>query len=860
MFEPKRKVLELWGDYWNLKFPCIKDKWIGLLIGVDNIRSIMSLEYRYGPEGGPDAVRTPLGWSLCGPWRGNCDVVSNTPISMHVHSCDEHIETDKDLMSPIDFVKETELKINHSSEDRIAYARMKKSIKTVNGHFELPLLWRHENSHLPDNRNIAEKRLNSLKGRLVKDKALHERYTAEMQKYIDEEYAEIVSEKNDDVSTVIWYLPHHSVMNPKKPDKVRIVFDCAAELHGQSLNKALLQGPDLTNSLVAVLIRFREKRIAIVADIRSMFHQVKVPSENRDVLRFLWWTDGKLNSKPSTYRMTVHLFGAISSPSCAAFCLKQAVLGYGHDYSEQARKAVDKNFYVDNFLISCSSADSGKRLIAEVKQMLQKAGFELTKWISNNNDVISSLPKEQRGLANKSLPRSKNAAERVLGVLWDIEDDEFRFIVDIPEKPLTKRGILSMMHSLYDPLGFVAPVLIEAKSLLRGIKNRGWDETISEDERQCWKRWLDSLNHLKNLRVKRSFQNSENVIRYELHHFVDASMTALGAASYLRTVDLDMNFDCCFVLGKSYLAPLGLTIPKLELSAALTAARLDEMLRKELTIPIEESHFWSDSKAVLMSIRNSQKKFPVYVANRLAEIENLTSTENWHYIPSQINPADEVSRGISAKRLVKSGKWLTGPDFLYKSQDQWPTEEKTTLTVAAVTDKQVLSSVDKLIKRYSSWHRLKVATAWLLRYGKYLKLKVAKNPMGEIQKEIATYLTKSELETAENQLIKYEQRARLPRLFLALKEEKDLNKSKCSKGLIDNNPQLVNGMIRLNGRIGKAPVAYETRYPCVLPFDSSLTNLIIEEYHLRTGHSAGVLNIFIVVAHFCFENTPWLTS
>ena len=122
-------------------------------------------------------------------------------------------------------------------------------------------------------------------------------------------------------------------------------------------------------------------------------------------------------------------------------------------------------------------------------------------------------------MANKSLSGSKNAAEKVLGVLWDIEDDEFRFIVDIPEKPLTKRGILSMIHSLYDPLGFVAPVLIEAKSLLRGMKNRGWDKTIFEDERQCWKRWLDSLNHLKDFRVKRSFQNSENVIRYELHHF-----------------------------------------------------------------------------------------------------------------------------------------------------------------------------------------------------------------------------------------------------------------------------------------------------------------------------------------------------
>ena len=199
----------------------------------------------------------------------------------------------------------------------------------------------------------------------------------------------------------------------------------------------------------------------------------------------MWWTDGKLNSKPSTYRITFHLFGAISSPSCAAFGLKQAVLEYGYDYSEQACKAADKNFYVDDFLISWSSADFRKSLIAKVKQMLQEAGFELTKWISNNNDVIFSFLEEQRRLANKSLPGSKNAAKRVLGVLWDIKDDEFRFIDDIPEKPLTKRGILSMMHSLYDPLVFVAPVLIETKLLLRGMKNRGWDETISEDERQC---------------------------------------------------------------------------------------------------------------------------------------------------------------------------------------------------------------------------------------------------------------------------------------------------------------------------------------------------------------------------------------
>lgn len=118
-----------------------------------------------------------------------------------------------------------------------------------------------------------------------------------------------------------WYIPHHGIYHPHKPGKIRVVFDCLARFHETSLNDHLLTGPDLTNTLVGVLCRFRKGRIAIMCDIERMFHQFHVAKEHQDYLRFLWWDDGNLDSKPSVYRIKVHLFGAASSPGCSNFGL-----------------------------------------------------------------------------------------------------------------------------------------------------------------------------------------------------------------------------------------------------------------------------------------------------------------------------------------------------------------------------------------------------------------------------------------------------------------------------------------------------------------------------------------------------------
>jgi hypothetical protein len=193
------------------------------------------------------------------------------------------------------------------------------------------------------------------------------------------------------------------VYHPKKPDKIRVVFDCSAEFKGESLNRHLLQGPDLTNNLVGVLIRFRQERTAIMCDIESMFHQVHVNAEHRNLLRFLWWPDGDVNREPVEYRMTVHLFGATSSPGCANIGLKTTADKYKEEFGNAAASFVRHDFYVDDGLKSVPSPSEAIDLITKTKGLCERGGFRLHKLVSNSKEVLQSFPPEERASGIKDL-------------------------------------------------------------------------------------------------------------------------------------------------------------------------------------------------------------------------------------------------------------------------------------------------------------------------------------------------------------------------------------------------------------------------------------------------------------------------
>lgn len=203
-------------------------------------------------------------------------------------------------------------------------------------------------------------------------------YVTFMENMIEKGFAEKVKQSASSSSDIeqrnVWYIPQHGVYHPKTPTKIRVVFDCAAEFKGESLNKHLLQGPDLTNTLTGVLNRFRQEQVGIMCDIESMFY---VPEEYRDLLRFLWWEDGDFSKDPIEYRMTVHLFGATSSPGCANFALKKTAQDNERELGSAAADFLRNDFYVDDGLKSCATIEEANHLIKSVKEMCRRGGFNL---------------------------------------------------------------------------------------------------------------------------------------------------------------------------------------------------------------------------------------------------------------------------------------------------------------------------------------------------------------------------------------------------------------------------------------------------------------------------------------------------
>jgi len=217
------------------------------------------------------------------------------------------------------------------------------------------------------------------------------------------------------------------------------------------------------NILTGVLTRFRKYEVAIIADIEAMFHQVKVAPHDCDSLRFLWWPEGNMSLNNTPHWMKVHIFGANSSPSCTSFCLRQAAVDYGADYEMFIATAAEENFYVNDCLISVPDIERGIQNVEEFSSILSRAGFHLTKWLSNNHQVLSTVPEDERANSVQINTLDNELHDRVSGVQWNVASDEFKFIVALQMQPQTRRGILSSVNSLFDALGFLSPVILEAR-------------------------------------------------------------------------------------------------------------------------------------------------------------------------------------------------------------------------------------------------------------------------------------------------------------------------------------------------------------------------------------------------------------
>ncbi|KAK0144244.1 hypothetical protein N1851_017386 [Merluccius polli] len=651
-----------------------------LLLGRDIIRAHKVRSQVNGPHDAPYAQCLDLGWVIIGdvcltgahkPTVNSfkTSILENgrpsflTPCENRIHvrggftnTCPpcEKTQTKDDVGKLIFKQRADDDKLAFSIEDQDFLDIMNREFhKDETNNWVAPLPFRSTRQRLPNNRGQAVRRLMSLRRTLKKNTEMKDHYVEFMEKMFSKSNAEHAPPIS--AGQECWYLPSFGIYHPQKQGKIWIVFDSSAQCNNVSLNDVLLKGPDLNNTLVGVLIRFRLEPFAVMADVEQMFYNFTVDEEYRDYLRFLWFQNHNLDGDIAEFRMRVHVFGNCPSPSVAIYGLKRTAIEGEEEYGNDARMFVERHFYVDDGLKSFSSETGAIDVLRRTQKMLAQSNIRLHKISSNSSTITGAFLDEDlaTGLQGLDLGQSTPSMQRTLGLGWDLSTDLFRFQVATREKPFTKRRVLSAINSLFDPLGFAVPVSIEGRAILRDISSDicDWDEQLPKEKQDMWERWKDSLKHLQHLSTPRMYTSisASAAQRKEVIIFCDASTKAVGAVAYLKLTNADGNSEVGFLFGRARLAPKpDITIPRLELCAAVLAVEVAELVQEELDTDVDEVNFFTDSKVVLGYIFNEKRRFYVYVHNRVLRIRRSTQAHQWHFVATHLNPADHSHESIAS--------------------------------------------------------------------------------------------------------------------------------------------------------------------------------------------------------------------
>lgn len=745
-------------------------------------------------------------------------------------------------------------KVAPSIEDRhfIQLMNREMCINDANS-WVAPLPFRTPRPRLPNNREQALSRFTSLCRTLDRKPVMKSQFLTFMQKILDQDHAELAPPLCE--GEECWYLPSFGVYHPRKPDQIRVVFDSSASHQGISLNDVLLKGPDLNNGLLGVLMRFRREQVAIMADIEQMFHSFIVREDHRNFLRFLWFKDNDTTKEVVEYRMKVHVFGNRPSPAVAIYGLRRAALHGEDEFGEDAKQFIYRDFYVDDGLKSLPSATAAINLLKAAQDMLGASNLRLHKIASNCPAVMEAFPStdQAKDLRDLDLDIDSPPVQRSLGLSWDLSKDVFTFRVGSSEKPFTRRGVLATINSLFDPLGLVAPVIIQGKHLLRQLTMdiSDWDAPLSADKKAEWIIWRNSLQSLEQLEIPRAYTIAclSGAQHTAVHIFSDASVKAIAAVAYLKVVDGEGKCHIGFIIGKAKLAPTSVhTVPRLELGAAVLAVEIAELIASELDIDLSHLHFYVDSKVVLGYINNETRRFYVYVSNRVERIRKSTRPDQWHYVPTSQNPADIATRSVPAAQLSDT-IWFTGPDLLRHSEKSITTEEEYDLidpdtdvevrchTATATESHRGLGS--HRFERFSTWQSLVRGIASLIHVVQSFGAeKNSGNQECSGWHHCLKPYTADALAHAKTTIIGCVQKEAYQTEMSCLEKGEAIPKNSPLRKL---NPIFDDHhLLRIGGRLQHAPLDIEERHPLIIPGRNHIATLLITHYHERVKHQGRV--------------------
>ena len=855
-----------------------------LLLGRDVLRVHKVREQINGPHDAPFAQRLDLGWVIVGdvclggahrrsqvntfktsilengrptylvPCTSKVQVKENfncLPLSTNLTTRHSLTDAGESLGQAVFHQSASDHQLAPSMEDLSFLQLMEdECYQDSSNSWVAPLPFRSPRQRLPNNRDYAYRRLSSLRRTLEKRPKMKAQYFEFMEKLFVNQHAEVAPPLPEDQEC--WFLPSFGVYHPRKPEQIRVVFDSSAPFEGISLNDVLLTGPDLNNSLLGVLLRFRKELVAVTADIQHMFHCFVVREDHRDYLRFLWYRDNNPSNDIIDYRMCVHVFGNSPSPAVAIYGLRRAAKQGEVDFGSDTRQYVERDFYVDDGLKSFSTEAEAICVIKRAQEMLAASNLRLHKIASNRPAVIEAFPPEDRAKEIKDLNFLTDdlPLQRSLGVSWNIATDTFTFQISNDEKPYTRRGVLSMVNSLYDPLGFVAPVTIQGRLLLRELSKQAedWDSLLPGDMEGEWTTWKTSLQDLQKLQIPRpysSFSLSDAQDK-ELFVFSDASVKAISAVVYLKLTTEDGKSKVSFVFGKARLAPQPeITVPRLELCAAVLAVEIAELVVEEMDLNFDRITYYSDSKVVLGYIHNQARRFYVYVNNRVQRIRQSSSPEQWRYVPTEHNPADHGSRSVAAASLSTT-TWLSGPAFLQNPSPHFSEPKETFDLINPLTDTEIRPLITtsatevskdlmstKRFERFSAWSTLMASVARLIHIARSFAQPTLDNTCHGWH-ICGTGPTEKELEKAKVLVIKSVQHECFLKELNCIARGQNLPSQSSLRKLrpvVDSN-----GLLRVGGRITQSELGMEETNPIIIPGRHRLATLLVCQHHDVVKH------------------------
>ncbi|KAG5667016.1 hypothetical protein PVAND_015018 [Polypedilum vanderplanki] len=853
----------------NVPFPSYDTQKPQILLGLPHASYMTSLTTVLGKKNEPIASFTRLGWTVYGnkqPTPLCRPIIDSKFINFTCCEIPENEVSNDDLLKYIRHYNSLEnIGISHkdastlSSEDQLAEKMIEDSIifRHHKKRYEVGLLWAKQNDSMPDNYDEAVIRLISTENRLKK---------LNMVDYVDKQFKQqladglLIETTREEVNKyprrnyVYGFLTFNKNKNPPKP---RWVNDTAARYKGVALNTKLLKGPDSLVPLPLAMCALREGRYAFQADVQSQFNQVLLKEEDQ-YSQLTLWRNCETNLPPRIYRQTRVIFGPSCSPAVTSAVRVKHARACAFEFPKAADVA-EYQMYVDDAPESCDTVEEAVKIAKDLITMFERISWPLIEFQSNSQELLDRLPSEN--VSKKTTNLVTNDGDeyitKVLGIFWKPRPDVYVFRVN-DDKMIkkcidqgympTKREMLGTVMKFFDPTGMISPFRIRGQIIMQKVWKAGTDWKKKPPKEICdeFTSWLKDFDNVTRLEIPRPYaQVSLKESKLTLHVFVDAGSEAYAAAVYIR-IEHKTNISVRLVASKARVAPVKyVSIPRLELMSALLGARLFTSVKQwHRRLNFIDYACWVDSDIVFKWIRSPHLPRTTFTAPRITEIQELTSADRWFHVPSEKNVADFATKNRQMNYSDANHQFYNGPDFLYKSEIEWPKQvesvnfpiDSISLVVKPLVGaKPLLAGVMKQIsaKIRGNWTNYVTVVAIALRFTDYiLRHKQAdQRQRGRI--------TGDEFQRAENYIIGLVQRATYPAEFHRLKLGRNVSATSPIASLSPVYCVKTN-LIRATTRLS-SNFPNNMRRPPILPNFNEVSDSIIAYYHkihLHVGDNA----------------------